>query len=149
MTMTIFAILAAAAAATSGAAPASHTLSVQHSSGAVQAEYRGDIKIQQKQVGAVAPPGRPSSLRCVWSASMEVNRTATGAGGVLASRSFVESNVANGSRAGWCNASRDAIQQDVAKQVGDPAPFLAKAAEADRPALMADLDRLAATQSAS
>lgn len=147
--MTFLAIFAAAAAAATGAPAATHSLSVEHASGAVQADYRGDIKIQQKQVGAVAPPGRPSSLRCVWTANMEVNRTAIGAGGVMASRSFVENNVANGSRPGWCNASRSAIQQDVAKKVGDTRAYLAKAADADRAALIADLDKLAASQSAS
>lgn len=141
--MTLFTTLAAALAVASTAPLAPHNLAVPHSSGTAQAEYRGAIGVQHKQVGAPAPAGRPSTLRCVWTANIEVNRTATTAAGALASRSFVRDDVANGSRPGWCSANRTVIARDVAQRLGDGSQHLAQAAEADRAMLLTDLDRLA------
>lgn len=141
--MTLLATLAVAAAAATAAPLPAHNLAVPHSSGTAQAEYRGAIGVQHKQVGSVAPAGRPSTLRCVWTAKMEVNRTATTAAGALASRSFVQDNVANGSRPGWCSASRAAIAREIAERLGDGSQHLVKAAEADRGVLLTELDRLA------
>ena len=144
--MIIFATIAAAPlavlAATGAAAPlAAHSLSVPHASGEAAAEYRGEIAVAHRQIGAAAPAGRPSSLRCVWTASMAVDRTATTPAGALATRRFVQDDVARGSRTGWCAANRAAIARDVAAQVGDGSRHLARAAAADRGMLLTELDR--------
>lgn len=145
LSTTMIAALAAVSPAPSPAAAApapADSVSVPHPSGTAQADYRGAITVAHKQIGSAAPAGRPSSLRCVWSASLEVNRTATTPTGTLASRSFVQEDVAEGSRPGWCTANRSAIARDVAQRVGDGSQHLAKAAAADRAVLLADLDRL-------
>lgn len=135
--------MALAAAPAAPAQPAAHSVSVAHPAGAAAAEYRGEVDVRHRQVGSAGPGGRPSTLRCTWTASMEVNRTATTAAGTLAARSFVQDNVASGSRPGWCSANRAAIARDVASRLGDASRHLASAAAADRGVLLADLDRLA------
>lgn len=140
---TFLATIAAALAVASTAPLAAHSLAVPHASGTAPAEYRGAIGVQHKQVGTPSPGGRPSTLRCVWTANMEVNRVASTAAGALASRSFVQADVANGSRPGWCSANRSVIARDVAQRLGDGSEHLAQAAAEDRAVLLTELDRLA------
>lgn len=141
--MTLFSTIAVALAAASTAPLAAHTLAVPHASGTAQAEYRGAIGVQHRQIGTPSPGGRPSTLRCVWTANIKVNRVASTAAGMLASRSFVQEDVANGSRPGWCSANRSVIARDVAQRLGDGSTHLARAAAADRAVLLTELDRLA------
>ncbi|MBB5712234.1 hypothetical protein [Sphingomonas xinjiangensis] len=136
--------LSLAAAGPAAATPVhSHSASVEHRSGPVRADYRGTVVIEHKQVGSVAPPGRASTLRCAWSARLEVDRVATTAAGAQASRSFATPEVARGSRTGWCGTSRDAIARAVAAGLRDAERHLAAAARDDRPALLSQVDRLA------
>ncbi|TKD51549.1 hypothetical protein [Sphingomonas baiyangensis] len=120
------------------------TRTIDLPSGAVTAEYRGDVEIATKQIGAVAPGGRPSTLRCSWTASLNVERQATG-GGVIAARSFTLPKVAEGSRSGWCDGQRKAIGKEVAQRVQTGA-YLERAANADRGKLRADFDQLASAR---
>lgn len=141
--MILLTSFAVALAAATSAPLAVHHLTVPHASGTAEAEYRGEIGVQHRQVGSAAPAGRPSTLRCLWTATMKVNRTATTAAGALASRSFVQGDLANGTRPGWCSANRSVMARDVALRLGDGRHHLVKAADADRAVLLADLGRLA------
>lgn len=118
-----------------------HVLTVQHSAGPATVEYRGDPSIRYRQTGAVAPAGAPSTLRCAWTVDLTVDRVATFGKGMMLSRSFVRSGVAEGSRPGWCDSSRSAIQAEVRERVGSADRHVAAAAFADRPVLLAELDR--------
>lgn len=131
-------------ATASGTAPAVHVVSLDHASGAVQAEYRGQIAIKQKQIGTSAPAGRPSTLRCVWEANLTVDRTATTGSGNLASRSFIQDGIAKGSRAGWCSTNGAAIARDASRSMGDVSQHLAAAAQRDGDTLLSELDQIVA-----
>jgi len=117
------------------------TRTINHSSGSVTADYRGAVVIERKQIGSVAPPGRPSTLRCQWTAHLNVERQAAGAGGLAMSRSFVRPNVAEGSRPGWCEGHSPFIDREVAERMQDQT-HLQQAADEDRATLMIDVDRL-------
>ena len=129
-------------AAGPAAANITHTASLEHASGPVQAQYRGAVVIAHKQVGAVAPPGARTTLRCAWTARIAVDRVATTASGAVASRSFDTEGVAKGSRAGWCKTNRSAIAQEVAGRLRDADRHLARAAHQDRPVLLSEVDRI-------
>ena len=146
MSLAIGAMLLAAATATPAGA---HQVTVQHPSGPVQADYRGTVQVEHRQLGTVAPGGRPSTLRCAWTAHLSVDRAATRGQDASFSRSFVRNDVASGSRPGWCSTNRDAIARDVAARVGDTGRHLALAAGEDRPVLDAELDRLPPARSTS
>lgn len=126
-----------------GPAAATHTASIEHHSGPVEAQYRAATVVEHKQIGSVAPPGRSGTLRCAWTARLAVDRTATTAFGALASRSFAVSGVAGGSRPGWCSANRRAIAQEAATRLRGVDRHLAAAAREDREVLLAEVDRLA------
>lgn len=125
-----------------------HSIVVQHSSGPAQVDYRSQLAIEHRQIGSVAPGGRASTLRCMWTANLLVDRTATSRSGSIASRSFVHSDLASGHRPGWCTANKRSIERDVAARMTDSDVHIAKAAEADQQMLHAELDRLGSRRNA-
>lgn len=145
--MTFSLSLFLAFAATGVTAAGSHSVTVQHVSGPVQADYRGRISIVHRQVGSPAPAGRPSTLRCIWTANLLVDRTAHISTGSVAARTFSQDRIASGSRNGWCKSNNTAIARDVAARIGDAGRHVAVAADQDRATLHAELDRLTASSS--
>ena len=119
-----------------------HSTRIDHHSGPVDVRYRGDIRIDQKQVGSVAPGGRPSTLRCTWQANMAVTRDAKAAAGTMMSRQFVRESVASGSRVGWCGTNRTAIAREVAARTRNLDRHMMEVAQEDRDVLHSELDRL-------
>jgi hypothetical protein len=119
-----------------------HTTRIDHHSGSVDVRYRGDIQIEQKQIGTVAPGGRPSTLRCAWKANMAVTRNANSAAGMMMSRQFVRENIASGSRVGWCRTNKTAIAKEVAARTPNLDRHMNEVAQEDRSVLLAELDRL-------
>lgn len=140
--MTFLTSLGLMLTAAHGMPAAVHTASVQHASGTIEAEYRGAVDVHHRQIGSPSPGGRPSTLRCVWTAHLAVDRIATSASDAMASRNFTRNGIASGSRPGWCSTSRAAIARDVAAHIGDVERHLALAAQDDAAALHAELDRL-------
>jgi hypothetical protein len=125
-----------------------HQNQVDHRSGPVAVKYRGDVVITQKQVGAVAPGGRASSLRCDWAASMSVARHAVAASGTRLVRSIDSDPVVSGTRPGWCVASHSAIKKEVAAKAADMKQHLVMLAQEDEQMLRVELDRIHAPQRA-
>lgn len=129
-----------------GAAPDAlileHRVAVPHASGAIDARYRGDVVVRHKQVGTVAAPGRASTLRCQWEAHLAVERQAHHASGTAAIRSLRREGVATGSRVGWCETSRGAIEREVAARADEWRRHMVALAEEDRADLLAEIDRL-------
>ena len=125
-----------------------HQNHVDHHSGPVAVEYRGDVAITHKQVGAVAPGGRASSLRCDWAATMKVARHAVAASGTRLVRSIDSEPVVSGTRPGWCAASRRAITKEVASRTADMQAHLKVLAREDETMLRAELDRIHGPQRA-
>ncbi len=125
-----------------------HQNQVDHRSGPVAVKYRGDVVITHKQVGAVAPGGRPSSLRCDWAASMSVARHAVAASGTRLVRSIDSEPVISGTRPGWCVTSHGAIKKEVATKSADMQQHLVKLAQEDEQILRVELDQIHGPQRA-
>ncbi|WP_343525812.1 hypothetical protein [Sphingomonas sp.] len=119
-----------------------HRVQLDHHSGPVAVRYSADIGVSHKQVGAVAPGGRASTLRCQWSANVTVHREARASAGAMLRRSAARDGVIEGSRPGWCSAHRDAIAQEVAQRRDAVKAHLQAVAQEDHPVLRAEIDRL-------
>lgn len=125
-----------------------HIVRLDHRAGAVEARYRGAVTIAYRQIGAVAPPGAPSTLRCAWTANLAASRDAAVGAGLSASRAFAPVKAFEGTRPGWCAANREAIGMEVAARDGAVLDRLREIAAADREPLVAELDRLHTGRSA-
>ena len=125
-----------------------HQNEVDHRSGPVAVKYRGDVVITHKQVGAVAPGGRASSLRCDWAASRSVARHAVAASGARLVRSIDSEPVVSGTRPGWCVMSHGAIKKEVAAKAADMRQHLMMLAQEDEQMLRVELDRIHGPQRA-
>jgi hypothetical protein len=140
--------LALAAAGAALGMTVDHQHRVDHHSGPVAVDYRGDVVITHKQLGAVAPGGRTSSLRCDWAATMTVARHGIAASGTRLVRSIDSDPVVSGSRPGWCMTSHRAIAKEVASRKADMQRHLAGLAQEDEAMLRAELDRIHGPQRA-
>lgn len=129
------------ASATIPGATIDHATRIDHHSGPVEARYRGTVAVQHRQVGSVAPAGRASTLRCMWSANMIVDRHATAATGTTMMRNIVRDNVVSGSRPGWCDTHRASIAREVAAKMQDMNGHVVAVAAEDHEVLRAELDR--------
>ena len=141
MTPFIIAALMLGTATAAPPAPVEHSVRVDHPAGSVDARYDGNVAISYRQVGAAGAGGRASSLRCTWSADMMVQRQATAAGGSTMSRSFVREGVLTGSRPGWCDTHRSAIDREVAGRMDDLHGHVRAMAAEDHELLRGEIDR--------
>ena len=137
---------AAPAAAPQVADTHAHDVRIDHRTGAIDARYDGRLVVSHRQVGAAAPSGRQSSLRCVWQADVVVDRAARHPSGSTMMRSITRENVMNGSRPGWCVGARTAISRDVAARADQVRAHVTAVAADDRPTLLSEIDTLHAGQ---
>lgn len=119
-----------------------HHVRMDHHSGPVAVRYNADIGVTHKQIGAVATGGRPSTLRCLWSANVTVHREARGANGATLMRSAARDGVIAGSRPGWCSTHRAAIAKEVAARQDAVRDHVQAVARDDHERLRAEMDRL-------
>ncbi len=119
-----------------------HRMQMDHHSGPVAVRYSADVGVTHKQIGAVATGGRPSTLRCQWSANVTVHREAKAGTGATLLRSASRDGVIEGSRPGWCSANRSAIAQEVARRQDSVRDHLQAVAQEDHGLLRAEMDRL-------
>lgn len=152
MTAGIIAALLAGAAASGAAATdighapgSSHSIRIDHHSGAVEAQYRSSVRIAHQQVGAVTPGGVPSTLRCAWRANVTVDRDARHAGGTTLARTMTREGALTGSRPGWCDGARAGIAREVADRAPAIRDHMLAMAEEDRAILSAEIERLHGT----
>lgn len=117
-----------------------HRMQIDHRGQKVDVTYRSAVDVSHKQVGAVGAPGRPSALRCAWTASVDVHREARHAAGHVVARTISAETPLTGSRPGWCDTQRDAIAQEVATKSGKVREHLMAVAARDQNALVAELD---------
>lgn len=148
MTMFMAAAMIAAGAA-SPAAPLPHTtqihshnVRIEHRGSPVDIAYRADVSVKHKQVGT-APPNRPSTARCRWTATVNVVRSVADA----APRAVESPHSFEGSRAGDCVTNRTAIAREVAGRGGEVRSHLLAAAERDRLHLLAEFNAASPTAS--
>jgi hypothetical protein len=118
-----------------------HTTRLDHHSGSVEVRYRGAVAVSHRQVGTAAPAGKPTTLRCLWSANVIVDRQAQAASGALMTRTIARDGIASSSRAGWCGTQRSAITKEVAARMRDLDRHVVAVAQEDHIVLRAELDR--------
>lgn len=107
------AALAVGLAFTAPAAAMEHSAVIEHPSGPITADYIGTTRITMTQVGAAGGAGRASSLRCRWSVSLSVERSAQVSASLQAKRAMVRDGVLTGSSAGWCSERGSGIDRIV------------------------------------
>lgn len=117
-----------------------HRVQMDHRGQQVDVTYRSAVDVRHKQVGAVGAPGRPSALRCAWTASVDVHREARHAAGHVLTRRISADAPISGTRPGWCDAQRGAIAQEIAAKTGEVREHLLAVAERDQAAMLAELD---------
>lgn len=117
-----------------------HEAEVDHRGQPLTVRYRAEPVVKLREIGA-RTPNRPSTARCVWTASLDVRREVVGASGVVAAfdKRFESGETVEGSRPGSCIGARGAIAADASIRLNS-AERLAAAAEADRARLTAELD---------
>lgn len=109
-------VLAGAALTFGLAAPAlalEHEVVIDHEAGPIAADYKGSVTVETTQIGTPGVAGRPSSLACKWTATLNVERVARVGETLQSRRSLTSDNVASGSRPGWCETSAKAIDKIV------------------------------------
>ena len=123
------------------AAPAvalDHKVVIEHPEGPIAADYAGTVKVETRQIGSVAAPGRPSTLRCEWSASLSVERNAQVGDKLKTRREMRQDDVATGSAPGWCRNSAKAIERVVDARKETFRSAMLDLVEQDRTALLAE-----------
>ncbi|WP_229664560.1 hypothetical protein [Sphingomonas metalli] len=142
------ALITGTIAAAAPAAATEHRVRIEHHGGAVDAVYRADVAVSHRQVGAATPGGRASTLRCLWSAGLTVERQAQHPGGSIMTRSISRDAVVEGSRAGWCSGQRAQIAREVALRTDRVRQEMMAIAEEDHSVLRAELDQMHANRAA-
>lgn len=122
------------------AAGDTHQVQVDHRGHRVDVTYRGAVDVQHRQVGGVSAPGRPATARCMWTATVAVEREAVSPRGHVATRTIARDAALSGSRAGWCGEQRAAIAAEVAARGAAVRDHLVAVAAEDRDRVVADLD---------
>jgi hypothetical protein len=90
-----------AACLTSPAAALEHEVVIEHAGGPIAADYQGAVKIETMQVGTAGVAGRPNTLRCNWTASLNVERTAKVGETLQTRRSLIPSPIDQNPCAHW------------------------------------------------
>lgn len=138
--MMIATVLATLSAAT--AAGNTHMTTIEHGGAPLTVAYQADLDISHRQIGGLAPPGRQSSLRCLWTADVAVDRQVRRDGVVVPalSRRVSTREHLTGSRPGSCEQARAGIAREVAARGRTVRDHLAEVAERDRAAILAEIE---------
>lgn len=132
-----------AALAVSIASPAlalEHEVVIDHAAGPIAADYRGSVKIETRQIGTAGVSGRPSTLRCQWTASLNVERVAKVGAALQSRRTLTSDDVAGGARAGWCPSNPDKLEGLIDVRSDEIRSALLAIVEQDREAILAEAD---------
>jgi hypothetical protein len=142
--ITITALAAAAAMANATPANWTHTVPVAHRDMAATATYQARPRVTTRQIGMSAGP-RMSTVRCVWTADIEVERQLTATGSEASGlRTLPSAKSISGQRHGDCTANRRAIDRDIAARTPEIQAHLLAVAEQDQRELRSEVDVLAA-----
>jgi hypothetical protein len=139
-------VLAALALGVGIAMPAAaleHEVVIDHAAGPIAADYRGTVTVETTQVGAAGVAGRPSTLRCNWTASLNVERVAKVGDSMQSRRQLSRDDVASGSRPGWCEANAKAIDKLVDSRSDTIRTAMLALVEADRAEILAEAETVA------
>lgn len=136
----VFAGFAVALGLASPALALEHEVVIDHAVGPIAADYRGSVTIETTQVGTAGVAGRPSTLRCNWTASLNVERVAKVGETLRSQRSLNQDSVASGSRPGWCETNAKAIDKLVDSRSETFRGAMLALVEQDRGAILAEAD---------
>jgi hypothetical protein len=117
-----------------------HEVVIEHAAGTIAADYQGAVTIETKQVGTAGVAGRPNTLRCNWTASLNLERTAKVGETLQTRRSLTRDDVASGSRPGWCETNAKAIDRLVDSRRETFRTAMLAMVEQDRAAILADAE---------
>ena len=115
-------------------ASASHPVSVDHKGGTVNAVYEARVETRMKTVGMAAGT-RMGNEACRWEASVAVDRRF----GDLTKAVGGDKRI-TGQRPGSCKAVGKHVDTDIAARSDEIHGHVRQVAEADRPALLADIE---------
>ncbi|MGE4431960.1 MAG: hypothetical protein AB7E05_14600 [Sphingobium sp.] len=133
MSLTLIALAAAAATAT-------HTIPVHHAGSVVEAVYTARADIQTRTIGA-AVPNRTDMRRCLWTATLIVERQLDGT--PATPRIIANDKQLSGSRSGPCSDGKTrSIEQEVASRKDAIHSHLMAVAQRDQAPLLAELDTM-------
>lgn len=116
-----------------------HRASFDHAGALVDAQYRARVSLVSRQVGAVAKAGMPTTLRCVWRAHLRIEREARFGETLRLRRSIHRKAILEGSRPGWCEASKRAVASEVARRSEEIRSHLLAVAGEDQLVLKAEV----------
>ncbi len=140
MKLKVVAGFALGLAAASPALALEHEVVIDHAAGPIAADYRGSVSIETRQVGTAGVAGRPSTLACQWTASLNVERVAKVGAALQSRRTLSSEDIASGSKPGWCETNAKAIDKMVdARSESFRAAMLALV-EQDRGAILAEAE---------
>lgn len=122
-----------------------HEVVIEHAAGTIAADYAGTITVETRQIGAAGAAGRPNSLRCVWTASLSVERTAKVGQTLSSRRSMARDDAASGSKPGWCQTRANAIDRLIVSHRDTFRTAMLALVEQDRSAILAEADVMRAT----
>lgn len=125
------------------AAPAAaleHEVVIDHANGPIAADYKGSVTIETNQVGTAGVAGRASTLRCNWTASLNVERVAQVGETLRSQRTLTSEDVASGSRPGWCETSAKAIDRLVDSRSDSFRTAMLALVEQDRSTILAEAE---------
>jgi len=138
-----FAGLIVGACLAAPAAALEHEVVIEHPAGTIAADYEGAVQVSTRQVGTVGVAGRPSTLRCEWTASLTVERTAKVGTTLQTRRAMSRENVARGSKPGWCETRARAIDALVDSRRETFRTAMLELVEQDRGAILAEAESVA------
>ena len=133
-------LFAAAAALASPAMALEHEVVIDHAGGPIAADYQGSVTVETRQVGTPGVGGRVSTLACKWTASLNVERMAKVGDTVRSRRTMTRSDVAEGSRPGWCETNAKAIDRIVEARRETFRTAMLAMVEQDRSTILAEAD---------
>ena len=144
MQLAILAGMALAAAGSPVVTPL-HQTTVPHIAAPVTAAYHAATTIELREINTT-PATRPGVGSCRWTASVQVQREVAGVS-ALAKPVGAPTRI-HGVTVGLCAGAQDNIDAQIAARIGKIQADLVATAQADRGALVAELDGLARLASA-
>ena len=133
-------LFALAAGLASPALALEHEVVIDHAGGPIAADYQGSVTVETTQVGNPGVGGRPSTLSCNWTATLNVDRIAKVGNTLQSRRAMTRPDVAKGSKPGWCQTNAKAIDRLVDARRETFRTAMLAMVEQDRSAILAEAD---------
>lgn len=143
-----YAAMAAGIAFSAPAMAMEHKAVIEHPVGQIAADYSGSTRVEMRQVGSAGVGGRPSSLRCQWSVSLAVERSAEVGTSLQARRSMVRDDVLKGTSPGWCSERGNGIDRIIEARRDELRDAMMAMVVQDREVILVEADSLHARQRA-